>query len=155
MAGAAGTNTAGTPAANAGAPSQPPAAGRGATPPLACAAGLDLCSAMCVDLSTDEAHCGSCDKRCNDKRSCLSGRCQKDAEATPSNDVVALATLLALFGLDLSDLADELDVDEEDLGSTEVTLDDLKDLGVDEAALALLGFTIEALGLIGVEVSSN
>jgi hypothetical protein len=110
---------------------------------------------MCVDLSTSAEHCGSCDKRCGDKRSCLSGRCQKNATATPSNDVVALATLLALFGLDLSDLADELDVDEEDLSSTQVTLDDLEDLGIDEAALGLLGFTIEALGLIGIEVSSN
>jgi hypothetical protein len=151
----AGANAAGTPATNAGAPSQPPAAGPGGTPPLECAAGLDLCSAMCVDLSTDHEHCGSCDKRCNDTRSCSSGRCQKGADAALSNDVVALATLLALFGLDLSDLADALDVDEEDLGSTEITLDDLEDLGLTEAALGLLGFTIEALGLIGVDVSGN
>jgi hypothetical protein len=166
-AGAAGADTAGTAAAGAGAagagaPSTPPpAAGRGGMMPLECAPGLDLCGSQCVDLSTDGQHCGACDKHCDAKKICVSGRCEKiEAEdpkaksaAASKTDVDALAALLALFGFDLSDLADSLDVREDQLASTDIKLDDLEHLGIDEAALGLFGFTIQGLASIGILVS--
>jgi hypothetical protein len=109
-----------------------------------------------VDLATDDQHCGDCDKHCKDDRTCVGGKCEKQDDAPKvSNDVAALATLLALFGLDLSDLAEALGVDEDDLTSTDIKLDDLEDLGINEAALGFLGFTRDALSLIGIEVSDR
>jgi hypothetical protein len=122
------------------------------TPPSTCESGLELCAATCVDLTSDSQHCGNCDKRCTGSRTCVAGICIKAKDAT---DVAALATLLAAFGLDLSDLAALLQVDERDLAATAITLRDLKKLGVDEVALALLGFGADALGLIGVDVSAD
>jgi hypothetical protein len=112
---------------------------------------------MCVDLTRDSQHCGSCDKRCAGDRSCVTGRCEKPKAENPlpANDVAALATLLALFGLDLADLAELLDVDQDELDSTEITLGDLNHLGIDETALVLLGFGFDALRLIGIDVSAS
>jgi hypothetical protein len=126
--------------------------------PAECERGLDPCNAMCVDLARDRQHCGSCNKRCDDDRSCVAGQCEKAKDRdTPlaANDVAALATLLALFGLDLSDLAGLLSVDEDDLNSTEITLGDLETLGIDEAALRLLGVSLGSLALIGIEASAG
>lgn len=38
---------------------------------------LDRCAgvAECVDLQTDEAHCGSCERACGDDRRCIAGDC--------------------------------------------------------------------------------
>lgn len=158
VAGATNTNTAGMPA-SAGASSKPPTAGRGSmSTPLDCGLGLDPCNAMCVDLMRDSQHCGSCDTRCNGNRSCVAGTCERDKALdtpVPANDVAALATLLALFGLDLSDLAELLAVDEDDLDSAKITRGDLELLGIDDAALGLLGLGIGALALIGIDVSTG
>ena len=40
-----------------------------------CPAGLALCSGACVDLTTDEAHCGSCDIACEAGDVCANGDC--------------------------------------------------------------------------------
>jgi hypothetical protein len=122
-----------------------------------CAPGLNQCGGDCVDLRTDNEHCGACDKHCGDKRVCSNGKCEKAEDtkaAGVNNDVGALEALLALFGLKLSDLATELDVEESDLATTPITLSDLVGLGVSEAALGLFGFTADSLKVIGIDVSA-
>lgn len=147
-------STAGMPA-----PSEPPIAGQGGmSSAVKCGLGLDLCNAMCVDLMRDRLHCGGCDKHCNGDRVCVAGKCGRPTDQgapEASNDVAALATLLALFGLELSDLAELLDVDEDDLNTTRITLRDLRRLGIDEVALGLLGLSLNALGAIGIDVTAD
>jgi hypothetical protein len=41
---------------------------------------------MCVDVSSDPAHCGACDKSCNNGESCVMGMCQ----ATPCPPICSL-----------------------------------------------------------------
>lgn len=40
-----------------------------------CAAGWILCGAVCVDPTTDRAHCGGCGRVCGSGASCISGTC--------------------------------------------------------------------------------
>ncbi|NUQ78275.1 MAG: hypothetical protein HUU21_32505 [Polyangiaceae bacterium] len=40
-----------------------------------CGAGLTLCGAMCVDLTSDEASCGACGKACSAGEECSAGMC--------------------------------------------------------------------------------
>src|SRR5690606_27395794 len=42
----------------------------------ACGAGLTFCASECVDLSTDEAHCGDCDTACAASEVCVLGSCE-------------------------------------------------------------------------------
>ncbi|MGB8933433.1 MAG: FG-GAP-like repeat-containing protein [Anaeromyxobacteraceae bacterium] len=44
--------------------------------PPACASGLAQCDVGCVDLSTDNAHCGSCANVCAGARVCAGGTCE-------------------------------------------------------------------------------
>jgi hypothetical protein len=161
--GAAGSSTAGKSSGAAGAAGTAGASGMpapiagsaGSMNATACKAGLETCGSVCVDLATNREHCGACDKQCTGTRVCQDSKCVKGKDAAASaNDLAGLATLLGLFGLDLSDLAGELGVDESDLDSTPITLTDLENLGIDEFALGLLGIGIDALGLIGIKVSS-
>ena len=41
-----------------------------------CPASLVACGSVCVDLSSDEAHCGECREACDDGAVCKSGTCQ-------------------------------------------------------------------------------
>ncbi len=55
----------GSPPADAGDPPADASADAGApVPDAGCAAGETMCGAMCVDTSTEEAHCGACDQVC-------------------------------------------------------------------------------------------
>lgn len=41
-----------------------------------CASGQQLCSGACVDVQSDEAHCGACGNACAAGQSCEAGQCQ-------------------------------------------------------------------------------
>jgi Stigma-specific protein, Stig1 len=73
-AGAGGSSVAGGGAAGQSAPTPPPAA-RPAAP--SCAAPLKMCGMSCVDLDNDPKHCGKCATKCDDKKSCVSGKCEE------------------------------------------------------------------------------
>ncbi|MCA9656629.1 MAG: hypothetical protein H6712_05490 [Myxococcales bacterium] len=34
-----------------------------------------MCGADCVDLMTDNDHCGDCTKKCNPQQTCIDGDC--------------------------------------------------------------------------------
>jgi hypothetical protein len=36
-----------------------------------------LCGTECVDLMTNDQHCGRCNNRCNGNRACVEGACEK------------------------------------------------------------------------------
>jgi hypothetical protein len=40
-----------------------------------CSRGQTRCGERCVDLQTNERHCGSCRNRCGSKQTCCKGRC--------------------------------------------------------------------------------
>jgi hypothetical protein len=44
---------------------------------LLCAVGLSICDARCVDMATDDDHCGACGNRCRGNRDCHDGQCVK------------------------------------------------------------------------------
>jgi len=68
------------------------AATDGATP--ICEETAAFCAGSCVDLSSDDAHCGYCDHACGANRSCYGGQCECDLPLTlcssqcvnPAND---------------------------------------------------------------------
>lgn len=41
-----------------------------------CPAGATRCGAECVDLRTDRAHCGRCDRACSASTTCMIGHCR-------------------------------------------------------------------------------
>ena len=41
-----------------------------------CASGLTACNGVCVDLSTNPAHCGECNRPCSGLETCIGGFCQ-------------------------------------------------------------------------------
>src|SRR5688572_1590265 len=43
--------------------------------PEPCEGGLDLCDAACVDLGSDDAHCGACGEACHAQQKCEAGEC--------------------------------------------------------------------------------
>lgn len=42
----------------------------------ACLSGREQCTGACVDLDSDAAHCGECDKACSVGAACIDGRCR-------------------------------------------------------------------------------
>jgi hypothetical protein len=42
----------------------------------ACPAGRDRCGAICVDLQTNDNHCGTCDTHCAANEDCVGGKCK-------------------------------------------------------------------------------
>jgi Stigma-specific protein, Stig1 len=152
-AGGSGASQAGSPAP-AGAPA-PAAAGRGGMSAQGlCTPGLVSCEGACVDVQHNSQHCGSCKKRCKNDQVCVIGQCVKEKEAPVAmNDVAGLGRLLALFGLELDDLANVVGVGVDDLATTPITLTDLAALGINESALALLGLSLDTLALVGIQIS--
>lgn len=64
-------------------------------PPVAdpCAGGmcecplpLEDCSGTCVDLTTDDDHCGSCDKKCKRDQRCRASACHKSRSRESCED---------------------------------------------------------------------
>ena len=53
-----------------GCPSDPPS-----QKPVTCTAPAVACGSTCVDLATDEAHCGTCDTVCNAGQVCVARLC--------------------------------------------------------------------------------
>lgn len=60
---------------------------------LACASGLATCpmaseggALACVDLQSDEDHCGSCDEVCSSDYECVDGNCENVAGTTDGID---------------------------------------------------------------------
>ncbi len=43
--------------------------------PMSCATNLQLCGIDCVDLNSDNQHCGGCDLACSGEEACLAGEC--------------------------------------------------------------------------------
>jgi hypothetical protein len=58
--------------------------GTGGAPPCTCPLGETCCDGGCVDLNTDEAHCGRCDTVCPPGQECCDGAC-KDLQFDPRN----------------------------------------------------------------------
>ncbi|MBK6532557.1 MAG: hypothetical protein IPF99_24085 [Deltaproteobacteria bacterium] len=50
-------------------------------PPLMCPDGQTRCGDACFDLTSDRAHCGSCERLCGDGESCSSSTCQTSCAA--------------------------------------------------------------------------
>nr|MBK7067693.1 hypothetical protein [Deltaproteobacteria bacterium] len=50
-------------------------------PPLMCPDGQTRCGDACFDLTSDRAHCGSCERFCGDGESCSSSTCQTSCAA--------------------------------------------------------------------------
>ena len=118
---------------------------------VVCTASEMLCDDACVDVATSEDHCGSCGNRCNGNRSCERGTCTKQNEGG-TIDVAELEVLLAVFGVSLEEFARAIGVPVSKLDEAEIQLSDLGSVGITVAALALLGFSEDALELIGIDV---
>lgn len=48
-----------------------------------CAAGMELCGASCVDLSTDDDFCGTCHIACDGDDQCVAGQCETRLPSAP------------------------------------------------------------------------
>jgi len=51
----------------------------------ACDAGREQCGDACVELATDERHCGECGFVCDDDETCVSGVCEPKLDCTTFN----------------------------------------------------------------------
>jgi hypothetical protein len=52
-------------------------------PPDPCPGAPELCGSLCVDLSSDGAHCGGCDLACGANERCTGGECECSGELFP------------------------------------------------------------------------
>jgi len=64
----------------------------GATCSASCPASLAACNGACIDVSADEAHCGSCTITCNTGGTCVSGTCEGGLYGACTNDGDCSAT---------------------------------------------------------------
>jgi microsomal dipeptidase-like Zn-dependent dipeptidase len=54
--------------------------------PGCCPKGKKRCGAFCVNLQTNEAHCGACSKKCNEDAVCQEGHCVVTSDEFPCTD---------------------------------------------------------------------
>src|SRR5262245_33685554 len=65
----------GFPDSAAGVPGSGGSGAIGGTGPIVCPSALTLCGDSCVDLQTEEDHCGACGRPCPPDEQCQSGLC--------------------------------------------------------------------------------
>ncbi|HEY3592224.1 MAG TPA: MXAN_6577-like cysteine-rich protein [Polyangiaceae bacterium] len=82
--GTGGSSVTGSPGGGSSSGGSTGSAGANMTPADggACAGGTANCSGACVDLTTDELHCGSCTTACTAGQTCTLGACQCDTGFT-------------------------------------------------------------------------
>jgi hypothetical protein len=64
--------------------------------------GCYLCSGQCTDVTSDVAHCGSCDKVCKPKQKCTAGVCTGGTDRQFVLDLVQFPKVVTDFSIDLN-----------------------------------------------------